>query len=619
MHHEMTIFFCFADFLNSEREKTSHIPPRMSDGRTALARLKASRARQRGGDNDSRVNFRPSSPRSVARDRVAYAERPQKDLDFSGIDEPQTHQPVFGSFPRSAASTTAAQSHKLNDAYLERMDDGFRALGIQVSEPNDVFEESNTFHATGVRSFVFGNRDDEDENRENFKTDGRAPFRRRAIRASETRAVPQKSHTHVIHAQQQRWLRGLANPAGVVTALSDKPLTCVSLAPASDVVVVGGTDHALYEISFQNCGSHNKPKTHVLRGGRKGHGHREWVTCVTHDLTRGDAVSGGMDSKVCVWSGSDGPCDLIGHAGSVSDVVADNGIVASASYDKTVRLWQIPGSKSTQTSKRFASRNVSSKTPAAKSSAGDCVATLRAHKAPTLRLAVAKTCDTDTTNDQNSLLFDSLASGDRDGAVVRWDVSAQSVVSTRDAHEGHCTSLRWINGVSGSNDILVSGGQDGTCCFWDDRQSKPVATVAAHVREVSKSLHGKSEVGFGAVSEIAQVKRNGRLVTAGADGRAAVLDPRTSFSIISTHALGDFAYSLCVAPDSDVAFVGDGSGNVHVLDVDGGGNGGVPRVAYALGAHQGATRALVATRDGKLCAAGDDGNVMTYAFEAAQW
>lgn len=599
----------------------------MSDGRTALARLKASRARQRGDDDDSRVSFRPSSPPSVARDRFAHAERPQKDWDFSGIDEPKTHQPVFGSFPQSAASTAAAQSHKLNDAYLERMGDGFRALGIRESEPNDGVEESITFHATGARCFVFGTRTTlEDENRENDetdKTDGRAPFRRSALRtSSETHGVPQKQKTFTrdIHKQQQRWLRGLANPAGVVTALSDKPLTCISLSPTRNIVVVGGTDHALHEISFQNCKRQNDTiKTRVLRGGRNRDGHREWVTCVTHDLTCGNAVSGGMDSKVCVWSGSDGPCDLIGHAGSVSDVVADNGIVASASYDKTVRLWQIPGSKSTQTSKRFASRNVSSKTPAAKSSAGDCVATLRAHKAPTLRLAVAKTCDTDTTNDQNSLLFDSLASGDRDGAVVRWDVSAQSVVSTRDAHEGHCTSLRWINGVSGSNDILVSGGHDGSCRFWDDRQSKPVATVAAHVREVSKSLHGKSEVGFGAVSEIAQVKKNGRLVTAGADGRAAVLDPRTSFSIISTHALGDFAYSLCVAPDSDVAFVGDGSGNVHVLDVDGGGNGGVPRVAYALGAHQGATRALVATRDGKLCAAGDDGNVMTYAFEAAQW
>jgi hypothetical protein len=50
------------------------------------------------------------------------------------------------------------------------------------------------------------------------------------------------------------------------------------------------------------------------------------------------------------------------------------------------------------------------------------------------------------------------------------------------------------------------------------------------------------------------------------------------------------------------------------VDVAGANTGGVPRVAFALGAHRGATRALVATRDGKLCAAGDDGRVASYAF-----
>ena len=64
----------------------------------------------------------------------------------------------------------------------------------------------------------------------------------------------------------------------------------------------------------------------------------------------------------------------------------------------------------------------------------------------------------------------------------------------------------------------------------------------------------------------------------------------------------------------DVAFVGDGAGHVHCVDVAGANTGGVPRVAFALGAHRGATRALVATRDGKLCAAGDDGRVASYAF-----
>ena len=95
---------------------------------------------------------------------------------------------------------------------------------------------------------------------------------------------------------------------------------------------------------------------------------------------------------------------------------------------------------------------------------------------------------------------------------------------------------------------------------------------------------------------------------------SSVSETVTTVASLSSHALGDFAYSLCVAPGADVAFVGDGAGHVHCVDVAGANTGGVPRVAFALGAHRGATRALVATRDGKLCAAGDDGRVAAYAF-----
>ena len=53
---------------------------------------------------------------------------------------------------------------------------------------------------------------------------------------------------------------------------------------------------------------------------------------------------------------------------------------------------------------------------------------------------------------------------------------------------------------------------------------------------------------------------------------------------------------------------------MHCVDVAGVLSGGNPSVAFALGAHRGATRALVATRDGRLCAAGDDGCVASYEF-----
>lgn len=527
----------------------------------------------------------------------------------------------------------------MNDAYLARMDEGFRALGIaETSNPcpaeNLEREPAGFGNETHTRDVAYVERtaaeEDDDARRETF----------RSFRAGDVSA--------------DRWLRGPVDPAGALVHVSDRPLTCASAAPAGDGVAVGGTDHAVRVVGVakEDASAKNRrrdaPATVATVATLRG-GHREWVTCVTHDVTNGHVVSGGMDSCVYVWArrhtfrnGRNGsrngadhetvPTKLEGHGGSVSDVLADDGRVASASYDKTVRLWRLrealnAGSVGVS---RSLKKSVGSTTATA-------VATLRGHRAPALRLAARLSQSgadashvsthgrdvSDAFGSNNAfqrLDFASLASGDRGGAVLRWDAAVGSLVSSRErAHEGHCTALRWVEGADpNATPLLASGGQDGAARFWDDRQGgRPAAQASAHARAR----------GTGAVSEIAQCAGSRRVVTAGADGYAAVFDLRANraetFSVsetvasvasLSSHALGDFAYSLCVAPGADVAFVGDGAGHVHCVDVAGARTGGIPSVAFALGAHRGATRALVATRDGKLCAAGDDGRVASYAF-----
>ena len=154
----------------------------------------------------------------------------------------------------------------------------------------------------------------------------------------------------------------------------------------------------------------------------------------------------------------------------MSDVLADDGRVASASYDKTVRLWRLQ-----KTQKKSVVKSVGSTATA--------VATLRGHRAPALRLAARLVCGADSDvadvhddafgSKKNAfgLDFASLASGDRGGAVLRWDAASGSLVSSRDAHEGHCTALRWVEGADpNATPLLASGGQDGAARFWDDRQ-----------------------------------------------------------------------------------------------------------------------------------------------------
>lgn len=70
-------------------------------------------------------------------------------------------------------------------------------------------------------------------------------------------------------------------------------------------------------------------------------GHTEWVTCVTH-LKDGRVLSGGMDSKLCLWNKAGSQCkDLKAHSASVSAVKADVGgaLAVSAGYDSLVCVW----------------------------------------------------------------------------------------------------------------------------------------------------------------------------------------------------------------------------------------------------------------------------------------
>ena len=75
-------------------------------------------------------------------------------------------------------------------------------------------------------------------------------------------------------------------------------------------------------------------------------GHTEWVTCVAH-LKDGRVVSGGMDSKLCLWDSNgygSAPLvrcnDLKSHSHSISCIkLIDDVVFVSGSYDKTLRIW----------------------------------------------------------------------------------------------------------------------------------------------------------------------------------------------------------------------------------------------------------------------------------------
>ena len=334
------------------------------------------------------------------------------------------------------------------------------------------------------------------------------------------------------------WSHGPDDPAGRMARPSERPLLCMAV--FGDLAVVGSADHGLWEMDLRGS----------LRVRRslytKTCGHTEWVTCVAH-LPDGRVLSGGMDSKLCLWNAAGkAQCrDLVGHTGSVSQlhVATDGSLAVSASYDKTLRVWSLHS--------------------------GAEAATLRAHRAPVLQLAWGQGV---------------LASGDRDGQVLVWSLQS-GVPIMQGAHQGHVTALAIERG--GAASALLSGGQDGVVKLWDVRAAQGGAQARAHVGAVNELLSHQLPSGQSLV------------LSAGADRAVLALEPRMSLRAVHRFTeQRDHVYSL--AAIGGLVLSGGGDGLVLVHDLETG------ALRYGLGANQAAVRCLWADAH-LMVAAGDDG------------
>lgn len=377
-----------------------------------------------------------------------------------------------------------------------------------------------------------------------------------AKEAAARRGLPRMaSKRHPEHVAPG-WRSGPADPSGVLCDLSDRPSLCSAVHWGRSELVIGSSDHALYVVDTNTC-----TKKRTLYSKTSGHG--EWVTTVAF-CPDGKIVSGGMDSKLFLWpSGSSRGYELAGHSAPIAKVVADpsTGLVASASYDKSIRLWDVS-------------------TPRGRESS-----VLKGHAAPVMELGSSES--------------GRMASGDRSGHLIIWDLTSATASWRNDkVHGGHITSLAWFDESDPTcGGLVLSGGQDGHLRVWDPRSKGCVAEQPLHMNERGVGALGDILAGGPAAA--------GMVVTAGADGTVRILDPHKSFALCSTVKLTNFPYSLSAA--GGLALVGCGDGSLHVVDIVQG------STLYAIGANKAAVRTIDACANKLLCS-GDDGNVVMWQF-----
>ena len=378
---------------------------------------------------------------------------------------------------------------------------------------------------------------------------------------------------------------------------SDRPILASSLRDGT--IAVACSDHAVYTYSVRDVGRRAGGGARQRRAGgavgprklyTKRCGHTDWVTCVAH-VPDGRILSGGSDSKLCLWAAGGGAArctELVGHRGSISAVaVASDGACAvSASYDATLRVWCLASGGGGRGG----------------GGGETCAATLqrsarkRGHRDPVLCFTWLPAHEV-------------LLSGDRGGDALLWDVRAAQVSRSLDGHRGHITALessieRGSDAASSPLPMLFfTGAQDGHVRVWDVRQERAVVELPAHV-----SIGRDGRAGSGAVHSIALAEGGSLLVSGGADGAVCTFDPRAGFAaraqFIPAHS--DFVYAMRVV--ADCVLTGGGGGDVVMSRLADG-----VELGRVRGSRAGAVRCIEADAS-TLVVAGDDGDVAAWSF-----
>ena len=367
----------------------------------------------------------------------------------------------------------------------------------------------------------------------------------------------------------EKWTRG---PSGAPLVLDASGRNLMAMSVRGDKGVAACADHGLHCFDLA-------PKTgidgitSIARLTRQLHskryGHADWVSVVV-TLPDGRVLSGGQDSKLCLWNAGGVVCkDLHGHTAAISALgVGESNAALSASYDATLRCWDLTSGVET--------------------------ACLRGHGAPVLDMAWARS--------------GVAISGDRAGKAMLWDVGAGRVLRELDGHGGHvtvvCAMDAPVSAPVGAGELFFTGAQDGVLRVWDVRSPGRVAEC---------SLHNHGDRGAGAIGSIEIAPRSGRIITSGADCCVNVLDPRSGWdhTARSPCVLTDFVYSLRLVEAEDgsaLALSGCGDGTVHAHSLF---DDGDALWAVGVGREAGAARAVGATSN-RLVTAWDDGNLRVW-------
>jgi len=256
-----------------------------------------------------------------------------------------------------------------------------------------------------------------------------------------------------------------------------------------------------------------------------GHGDRVWSVAFATVDQRVILASGSADRTIRLWDFTSGQClnVLNGHTSWVWSVAASpdgqsvpaelrGALIASASYDRTVKLWDIR--------------------------TGKCMTTLTGHTAPVVSVAFSP-------DGQR------LASSSFDATIKLWDVASQQCLRTLEGHENSV----WQVAFHPRQPQLISASFDQTLKRWD-----------LHTGNCLQTLKGHS----GAIVSVAFDQTGDQLISGGFDHMLKLWDDRHCLQTLRQHE--GLVSAVCFHPERSIALSAGFDETIRVWDVTTGAN-----------------------------------------------